>query len=163
MTLGTRAQLFRSRTFRTVRRPGLYADIDGVGDAALFNVSGLVQIHNIFGVCTTVIGAGAAIPRIQFTPTAGAVQIPLCAAAASIATDAAGTVYTWTGLIGGQLTPGGALGMSDVNANSTWVGGWITLAAGVIELTNAVDANSGVIDWYAMYLPVVAGSLITAG
>jgi len=117
----------------------------------------------MFGVVTTVIGAGLCVPRIQFTPTVGAVQVPLCAAAASIAADAAGTIYTWTGLLAGQLTPGGALGMSDVNANSDWAGGVITLTAGAIELTNAVDAVSGVIDWYVLYLPQVTGSLITSG
>lgn len=162
MTLGTRAQLFQSRTFRSVRRPGLYADIDGVGDADLFNVSGLVAVHYMFGVVTTVIGGGLALPRLQFTPTVGAAQIPLCAAAASIAGDLAGTIYTWTGLLGGQLTPGAVLGISDVNANSDWAGGFVTLTAGVIQLTNAVDALSGVIDWYVVYLPQVAGSIITA-
>ena len=162
MALGTRAQLFQSRTFRTVRRQGQYADIDGVGDADLFNVSGVCLVYYMFGVCTTVIGAGLAVPQIQFTPTVGAVQVPLCGAAASIATDAAGTIYTWNGLLAGQLTPGAVLGMSDPNANATWAGGFTTLVAGVIQLTNAVDAVSGVIDWYVMYLPQVAGSLITA-
>lgn len=162
MTLGTRAQLFQSRTFRTVRRAGLYADIDGVGDADLFNVSGVCAVHYIFGIVTTVIGAGLAVPRLQFTPTVGAVQIPLSGAALSIAGDVAGSIYTWTGLLGGALTVGAALGMSDVNANSDWAGGVITVAAGVIQLTNGVDALSGVIDWYAMYLPQLAGSLITA-
>lgn len=163
MTLGTRAQLFRSRTYRTVRRQGQYADINGVGDANLFNVSGLVAVHYIFGVITTVIGAGLAVPRLQFTPTTGAVQVPLSAAAAAINTAAAGSIITWTGLLGGALTVGAALGMSDVNANSDWAGGVITLAAGAIELTNAVDAVSGVIDWYCAYLPQVAGALVTSG
>jgi len=162
MTLGTRAQLFQSRTFRTVRRAGLYADIDGVGDANLFNVSGVCAVHYMFGVITTVIGAGLAVPQLQFTPTVGAVQVPLSAAAAAINAAAAGSIITWTGLLGGALTVGGALGMSDVNANSDWAGGVITLVAGIIQLTNAVDAVSGVIDWYVMYLPQIAGSLITS-
>ena len=162
MTLGTRAQLFQSRTFRTVRRPGLAADLDGAADKNLYNVSGLVAVHYMFGVCTTLIGAGLALPQIQFTPTIGAVQVPLSGAALSIALDVAGSVYTWTGLLNGALTVGAALGMSDVNATSSWFGGFITLPAGIIQLTNAADALAGVIDWYVMYLPQLAGSLITA-
>ncbi len=160
MTLGTRAQLFQSHTYRTVRRQGQAVDLAGAA-VNLFNVSGVVEVHYMFGVCTTLIGAGAAVPRLQFTPTVGAAQVPLCAAAASIATDVAGTIYTWTGLVAGQLTPGGALGMSDVNGNSDWAGGFIVLTAGAIQLTNAVDALAGVIDWYIMYLPQLPGTVIT--
>jgi len=145
----------------TVQRVGLAADLDGAGTKDLFTVSGLCAIHYMFGVCTTLIGAGAAVPGLQFTPTAGAVQVVLCLAAASIAADAAGTIYVWDGLVGGQLVPGAVLGAvaADVGA---WAGAITTLPAGVINLTNGVDATAGVIDWYIAYLPVVAGSTIVA-
>lgn len=162
MTLGTRAQLFQSRTFRTVRRPGLYEDIDDVGVVNLFNVSGVCAVHYMFGVVTTTIGAGLALPQLHFTPTIGAGQIPLSGASLSIAGDVAGTIYTWTGILNGLLTVGAVLGISDVNATSDWAAGVITLPAGVINLITSADALSGVIDWYVMYLPQVAGSLITA-
>ncbi len=164
MTLGTRVEQTQSRRFRVVRRAGAYADISfAAAIVDLFDVSGLCAVYYMFGVVTTVIGAGVCLPRLQFTPTVGAARVPLCAAAATIATDAAGTIYTWNGLLAGQLTPGAALGMSDPNANATWAGGFLTLAAGVIDLDVAVDAVSGVIDWYVMYLPIVAGARITSG
>jgi len=160
MTLGTRAQLSQPRKFRSVRRAGAYApDLDSTG-ADLFNVTGVCEVHFMFGVCTTVIGAGLAVPGLTFIPTVGAGAVPLCLAAASIALDAAGTVYTWNGLLNGQLTPFDALGIADTTI--TWAGGFLTLPAGVIHLVNGTDANSGVIDWYVLYLPQVAVSLITA-
>ena len=159
--LGTRAELAQSRRYRVVRRAGAYADISfAAAIVDLFNVSGLCAIHYMFGVCTTVIGAGLCLPRLQFTPTVGAVRVPLCTAAASIATDAAGTIYTWDGLLAGVLAPGAVLGASD--ALATWAGSFITVAAGVIDLDVAVDAVSGVIDWYVMYLPIAAGAVITS-
>ena len=162
MTLGTRAEQAQSRRFRVVRRAGAYdPDLTGAGDVTLFDVSGLCAVYYMFGVCTTLIGAGLCVPQLQFTPTVGAVQVPLCLAAASIANDVAGTIYTWDGLLGGQLAPGAALGASD--ALATWAGGFLTLVAGEIEITGAVDAVAGVIDWYIMYLPIVAGARITSG
>ena len=161
MTLGTRVEAAQSRRFRVVRRAGAYADISfAAAIVDLFDVSGLCAVYYMFGVCTTVIGAGVCTPRIQFTPTVGAARVPLCLAAAAINADAAGTIYTWDGLLGGQLAPGAALGASD--ALATWAGGFITLAAGVIDLDVAVDAVSGVIDWYVMYLPIAAGAVITS-
>jgi len=161
MTLGTRVEAAQSRRFRVVRRAGAYADISfAAAIVDLFDVSGLCAVYYMFGLCTTVIGAGVCTPRIQFTPTVGAARVPLCLAAAAINADAAGTIYTWDGLLGGQLAPGAALGASD--ALATWAGGFITLAAGVIDLDVAVDAVSGVIDWYVMYLPIAAGAVITA-
>jgi len=159
MTLGTRAQLFHTRVFRSVRRLGLAADLDGTA-TNLFNVSGVVAVHFMFGVVITAIGTGLAVPQLQFTPTVGAGQIPLSGAAASIAGDPAGTVYTWNGLLNGALTPFGELGIADTTI--TWAGGFATLAAGVIQLTNAVDALGGTIDWYVLYLPQVAGTVVTA-
>ena len=160
MTVGTRAQLFQSHMYRTVRRQGQAVDLQGAA-ANLFSVDGIAEVYYMFGVVTTLIGAGLAVPRLQFTPTESGAQVGLCAAAASIATDVAGTIYTWTGLIAGQLTPGAVLGISDVNANADWAGGFITLTAGIIQLTNAVDALAGVIDWYIMYLPQLPGTVIT--
>ena len=161
-TVRFREQLFaQTRAMSTVRRPGIAADLDGAADKNLFTVDGLCAIYYMFGVCTTLIGAGLCVPGIQFTPTAGAVQVALCLAAASIATDAAGTIYVWDGLVGGQLVPCAALGMAAADEGA-WAGAITTLPAGVIELTGAVDALAGVIDWYVAYLPVVAGSTIVA-
>ncbi len=158
--IGTRAEMAQSRKYRVVRREGAYADISfAAAIVDLFDVSGLCAVYYMFGLVTTVIGAGACLPRLQFTPTVGAARVPLCLAAATIALDAAGTVYTWDGLLAGQLGPGAALGASD--ALATWAGSFITLTAGVVDLDVAVDAVSGVIDWYIMYLPIAAGAIIT--
>lgn len=158
-TVLTRAQILQNQSIKTVRRAGLAADLVAGADFNIFNVSGVVEVYNFFGVVTTVIGAGAAVPRVQFTPTGGA-QTPLCAAAASIATDAVGTIYT---VIGGatatQLAPTAALGYADA-AETAWVGPWI-LPAGIIAITNAV-ASTGIVDWYISYVPLVNTTVITA-
>lgn len=78
---------------KTTKRPGLAADLAGGANFNIFNIAnGPVLVMDLFGVVTTVIGAGLAVPRLQFTPAGGA-QTPLGLAAASIATDAPGTVY----------------------------------------------------------------------
>ena len=80
---------------RVVRRAGVAAtDLPGAAAFNIFNVAGPILVRQIWGEVTTLIGAGAAVPRIQFTPTGGA-QVPLCAAAASIAADVVGTIYTY--------------------------------------------------------------------
>lgn len=155
----TRDMLYQARTFKAVRRAGLVADLVGGADFNIFDVSGTVLVQYLFGQVTTVIGAGAAVPRIQFTPTGGA-QTPLCVAAVSIANDAVGTLYVWDGTSLGVLAPAAALGTADAG-EATWVAGPILLTAGIIAITNAV-VSSGIIDWYISYLPLVDTTIITA-
>jgi len=145
---------------RVVRRAGIAAtDLPGAAAFNIFNLAGMVMIRQIWGVVTTVIGAGAAVPRIQFTPT-GLAQVPLCAAAASIATDAVGTVYTYPlGTIAAVLAPSPAIGMADTAATG-WTGDFTLLLAGIIAITNAV-ASTGVIDWYIAYTPCTQVSVVT--
>ena len=145
---------------RVVRRAGVAAtDLPGGAAFNIFNLAGMVMVRQIWGVVTTVIGAGAAVPRIQFTPT-GLAQVPLCAAAASIATDAVGTVYTYPlGTIAAVLAPSPAIGMADTAATG-WTGDYTLLLAGIIAITNAV-ASTGVIDWYIAYIPCTSQSEVT--
>ena len=145
---------------RVVRRAGIAAtDLPGGAAFNIFNLAGMVMVRQIWGVVTTVIGAGAAVPRIQFTP-AGLAQVPLCAAAASIATDAVGTVYTYPlGTIAAVLAPSPAIGMADTAATG-WTGDYTLLLAGIIAITNAV-ASTGVIDWYIAYIPCTQASVVT--
>jgi len=145
---------------RVVRRAGIaLTDLPGGAAFNIFNLAGVVLVKQIWGIVTTVIGAGAAVPRIQFTPT-GLAQVPLCAAAASIATDAVGTVYTYPlGTIAAILAPSPAIGMADTAATG-WTGDYTILLAGIIAITNAV-ASTGVIDWFIAYIPATPGSIVT--
>ena len=145
---------------RVVRRAGIAAtDLPAAAAFNIFNLAGPVLVRQIWGEVTTVIGAGAAVPRIQFTPTGGA-QVPLCAAALSIATDAVGTVYTYPlGTIAAVLAPSPALGMADTAATG-WTGDYTILVAGIIAITNAV-ASTGVINWFIAYIPCTPGSVVT--
>ena len=157
----TRAQLTQTRIYRSVRRPGLYTDIDGTG-ADLFTITGgPVLVYALFGHVTTLIGAGLAVPDLSFTPTGGGALTALCAAAASIANDAVNTLYTWTGLLAGLLTPGVGIGHLDLTGAEAGFASPITLTAGVISLVNAVDSVAGVIDWYITYLPFADATIIT--
>jgi hypothetical protein len=139
---------------KCVRKVGLAADLTTVpGGANIFTIQNApILVKNIFGVVTTIIGAGNAVPRLQHTPT-GLAQVPLCAAAATIATDAVGTVYNIT-LVAAIVTLAPAAGLGVVLWDeSYWGGANLILLPGIIAVTNAVSAVTGVIDWYIVYQP----------
>jgi len=144
---------------RVVRRAGVAAtDLPGGANFNIFNVAGVILVKMIFGVVTTLIGGGAAVPQIAFTPTGGAL-VNLCAAAASIAADAAGTIYTFPlGIIAAVLAPSPAIGHADTLATG-WGGDYIILVGGIINIVNAV-VSTGVIDWYMDYIPATPGSVV---
>ncbi len=161
MTTMTRTQMTQARIYRAVRRAGLFTDIDGTG-ADLFTITGgPVSVIAIVGLVTTIIGAGLAVPNLSFTPTGGGAITELSDAAASIAADAVNTMYTYSGLLAGQLIPGPGIGHLACDADIGFINP-ITLCAGVISLVNAVNAVSGVIDWFICYLPFADGTVITA-
>jgi hypothetical protein len=139
---------------KSIRRPGIATDLSGGADFNIFNIANdPIWVTSFFGVVKTVIGAGLAVPRLQHTPTGGA-QTPLCAAAASIAADAVGTIYTIPdGQAATQLAPAAALGaaLSNEFAWSAVGDGWFILP-GIMAITNAV-ASTGIIDWYMSYVP----------
>ena len=149
----TRAELIQTHSFQTVRRAGLAADFVPGADFDIFNVSGVVLVSDIFGIVTTLIGAGALLPFIEITTIVPAATVPLCAVVgAAINADVAGTMYRWSGLDTGVLQVT-AVGAADVQAADSWVGGFVVLTAGVINIDTAV-AGTGVIDWYITYLPM---------
>lgn len=162
----TRAQLAQTRIYRTARRVGLAGDITPAvltPGTALFTITGgPVQVYRIIGHVTTVIGGGLAVPQLAFLPTGGGAITDLCAAAASIAADAVNTLYTWTGLLAGLLTPGVGIGHLDLTGAEAGFASPITMTAGSINLINAVSAVTGVIDWYISYLPFADATVITA-
>jgi len=155
----TREELHQTKSFLTIRRPGLAADLAGGADYDIFTVTGVVLVTELFGHVTTVIGAGAAVPFIEITTVVPAATVPLCALVVDISTDAVDTMYSWDGALAGVLTatPVGAKGMP---ATNTWDGGMIVLTAGVINVDNAV-ASTGIIDWYITYLAMSTGAAIT--
>lgn len=160
-TLFTREELLQTQTFQTTRRPGLVADFVPGADFDIFTVTGVVVVSDIFGIVTTVIGAGALLPFLEITTVVPAATVPLCAVVgAAINGDVAGTIYRWSGLVAGALTVA-AVGASDIAAAITWAGGLIVLTDGVINVDTAV-AGTGVIDWYVTYLPMTPASAITA-
>lgn len=161
MTTANRTALFQSRAFRTVKRVGTTLDLTpaSVGNgASLFTVTGVVEVSQLFGVITVVIGAGLAVPRLQFLNSAAGL-VALCAAAASIATLGVDTILTWTGLAAGLLTPSTVIGAGGGSAAEVFTG-TLKLSNGSVRLTNAVSAVSGKIDWYCRYIPVSDGALV---
>ena len=158
----TRDQLYQARTFKTVRRAGVALELGTATFNSFTIANSPVQIVDLFGRCTQLI-AGTALPRIQFTPTGGAL-VPLCAAAVDIDTDAVNTIYTWSGLIAGVLTPSVQIGAADIAATANWGGGNLKLVPGVISITDATAAavTGGLIDWYITYLPLLDTGTITA-
>ncbi len=156
----TRAELSQTHSFQTVRRPGLAADFVPGADFNIFTVTGVVLVADIFGIVTTLIGAGALLPFLEITTLVPAAQVPLCAVVgASIDTDAVDTMYRWNGTIAGALQVT-AVGAADVQAGDAWVGGLVVLTAGIINVNTAV-AGTGTIDWYITYLPMSPGAEIT--
>lgn len=156
-----RNQLFQNRAYMSVRRPGVALEL-GTAAFNLFTIAnGLVAIKALFGHSTELI-AGTCLPRLQFTPTGGALT-PLCVAAVDIDADVANSFYTWTGLVGGTLTVGAVIGVSDLNANAQWSGGSDVLVPGIISLTDATAAavTGGLIDWYVIYMPLVDTAEVT--
>jgi hypothetical protein len=148
---------------RVLKCPGVALDIaPATVGRTLYTITGdPILVHYLFGVVSTVIGAGAARPFLQLTANAayGATVIPMCALSASIANDAVGTIYTWDGTAAGLLTPTAVVGIkSTAEATGVWgpatgAGDFIILVPGIIQIVNTVSAVTGVIDWYLAYEP----------
>jgi hypothetical protein len=133
----------------------------------LYTISGdPIIVHYLFGVVSTVIGAGLATPFLQLTANAayGGTVIPMCALAAAINADAVGTIYTWDGTAAGVLTPKAVVGIkSSAEATGLWstAGDILILVPGIIQIVNATSAVTGVIDWYLYYEPTSDNCLVT--
>lgn len=155
----SRQELFQTNTFQTVRRPGLAADLAGGVDFDIFTVAGIVLVSHMFGIVTTVIGAGVAVPFIEITTVVPAATVALCAAHAGINASAVDTMFGWNGAVGTALTSS-AVGSLELAAARTWAGAFLVLTAGVINIDNAA-ASTGIIDWYITYLPMSINGEVT--
>ncbi len=162
MTTSNRTALFQSRAFRTVKRVGTTLDLTPASagnGAALFTITGVVEVVQLFGRVTVVIGAGAAVPRLQFLNSAAAL-VALCVAATTITTLGVDTIFAWTGLIADLLTPSTIIGSGGGTAAEVGLANSLKFGPGTIRLTNAVSAVSGKIDWYCRYIPVDDNGLV---
>lgn len=142
------------------RRAGLAADWTAGVNFNIFNIGGPILLFNLWGIVTTLMGVGNAVPQFTFTPTGGA-AINMSAAMAAIAGDAAGSIYVWDGVTATIPAPAAQLGWAD-SAEAGWNGDPGILPAGIIRITNAVACNAGIVDWYIAYLPCINGSIVTA-
>jgi len=163
MTTITRAQLLQTRQFRTIRRPGVALEL-GTATFNIFTITnGPVLVYSLLGHSTELI-AGTALPTLEFTPTGGGAQTELADSAADIDLDAVNTLYTWTGLLAGLLTPCVGIGHMDLTGAQASIPTPIVLHSGVIAVTDVTAAavTGGLLDWYIVYVPLMADGLIVA-
>ncbi len=130
-------------------------------DFDIFTVQGdAILVFNIWGIVTTLMGAGAAVPQFAFTPTGGA-QVGMSAAIATVATDVEGSIYVWDGVTATIPAPAAQIGWAD-SAEFGWNGDPAVMPAGVIAIVNAVVCDAGVVDYYIAYLPCSNASQVIA-
>ena len=124
---------------------------------------GPILVRYLYGVVSTLMGAGAAVPQLRYTSLDGAVATVMDLAMATIATDIAGSVYVWSGAVGGQMAPTAALGFADA-AEYAWqaLANFTILAPGTIDIVNAVSIDAGVVDWYLTWIALQSGCAVTA-
>jgi len=152
-------------------RVGVADELAGIAAGAgtvtipLFTViGGPVIITNMWGMVTVIIAAAAGTgctPILDHTPASAAPLAAICTVAVDIDSDAVGSMYTWSGAVGGVLGPATQMGVSSV-AETLFVGEYLVLVPGVINVGNAGnDAGmTGTIDWYLNYIPCAPGSFI---
>lgn len=157
------AQLIKStwlQQIKVVRRAGAAAEWAAGANFNIFNVGGdAIMVFNLWGIVTTLMGVGNAVPQFTFTPTGGA-AVNMSAAMAPIAGDAAGSIYVWDGVTATIPAPAAQIGWAD-SAEAGWNGDPGILPAGIIRITNAVACNAGVVDYYIAYLPCSDASIVT--
>ncbi len=156
----TREELMQTRALTTLRRPGTVAEWTAGADFDIFTVTGVILVTHFFGVCTALI-TGAIVPLLEITTVVPVATIPLCALAASLTGDVAGSIYGWDGLLAGVLTVSAGVGAMELQATNTWTGGFLILTDGVINVENAIASTTGVIDWYITYIPMSADGAVT--
>jgi hypothetical protein len=149
------------RNMKIARRAGLAADWTAGANFNIFQVQGnAILVVNLFGIVTTLMGVGAAVPQFTFTPTGGA-AVFMSAAMATIAGDVAGSIYVWDGVTATIPAPAAQIGWAD-SAEAGWNGDPGILPVGIISITNAVACNAGVVDYYICYIPCSPSSQVVA-
>lgn len=161
MSLSAITKITYLQNMKICRRAGLAADWTAGANFNIFQVQGnAILVVNLFGIVTTLMGVGAAVPQFTFTPTGGA-AVNMSAAMATIAGDVAGSVYVWDGVTATIPAPAAQIGWAD-SAEAGWNGDPGILPVGIIRITNAVACNAGVVDYYICYIPCSPGSQVVA-
>ena len=143
-------------------RVGVADELGGIAGAGVVNLftvtGGPIIVTNMWGMVTVVIaGAGGTgvLIILNHDPAGAAPSAAISAVvAATIAGDPAGTMYTWSGAVGGAITVAAQLGVASVG-DTLFAGEFLVLVPGVVNVNNTGnDATmTGTIDWYMNYIP----------
>jgi len=177
MGLKTEVDLIMSRQERTVRRIGLGPGIPGDWNPAdnfnIFDITGgPIRVTFLFGHVTALFTAAGVTPLIAYAPDGAApAWNPLCVVCAAAAL-ALNSLLVWDGsltLVSGVLRETANLGHNASTDSvgtpataETWDGRGITLMPGDIRITAGAGAldNTGMVDWYISYIPLLPESLV---
>jgi len=120
----------------------------------IFTVVGAIKITEIWGLVEVVFPNTACTVKITAVPT-GLTATDVCAASASVALAAVGTVYSITG----TLADAGLL-----TVNQTRIGQATAVIAhtGVIRIQTSGSPATGTISWHMAYNPIKPGSYAIA-
>jgi len=155
-TIGARA--------RTTLKVSTAVEWNSGADFDLYVITGgPILVRYLYGVVSTTMGVGNAIPQLQYTSLDGAVATVMDLAMAAIAGHVDGSIYVWSGAVGNQMAPAAALGHAD-SAEYEWqtLGNFCILAPGTIDIINGVLCNAGEVDWYLTWIPLRSGCAVTA-
>jgi len=141
---------------RRVFRVGALADIDGVGDVNIFQVSGgEVMVTMMYGYCTDLI-TGALTTHPMHTPAIGGVAVDMCAISLTLEAAILNSILSWDGLVTDALEiTGNGIG-TPFSANTQ------ILVPGTIILRTGVAATVGAIDWTLHYIPLDKKAVVNA-
>lgn len=140
-----------------IAAPGIVANrttsplaLPQTGTGTLFTIAGgPLKIEAIFGIVTVAVGSATNTASLQFTSTATSVAVALCAAS-SVASLAAGTIYSVTGTL---ATAAIVIAPNTNNLALDQVTSW-HVGPGVIQLlTTGSDGGTGRIQWFCRYRP----------
>lgn len=162
MGLSAVTKLTYLQQMKVCRRAGAAIDWTAGVDFDIFTVNGdAILVVNLWGIVTTLMGAGAAIPQFTYTPAGGGGAVNMSAAMATIAAQPVDAIFVWDGVTATVPAPAAAAGWAD-SAEFGWNGDPGVLPPGVINITNAVACNAGVVDYYIAYIPCSPGSQVVA-
>lgn len=125
-------------------------------DVSLFTVVGQVALLGLYGTCDGAMQAAATTILIKHTPTGGTVT-PLSIASGSLSAKAANTLLTLPAAVGSALTISTGEGAALLSAAPIYV-----LNPGILAMTVGAATNTQTVTWVLLYVPITAGSYVTA-
>jgi len=150
----TRAQLFENRTYKTVRRPGVGAELVNAAEIDLFTITGSPIICSIFGVITGTFEAAATTLQLMHSVT----DQDLGAACTTLSGQVAGIHLNPTGGVAVAMAIGAGTSVGVHQPTNKW-----SLSVGNIYLlVGGATSTDGVVDWYITYLPMLSTGLVVA-